>query len=102
MLNKKQFDIVVVGAGPAGSTFARIAASKGLSVLLLDRKSKIGIPVRCGEGVMDSGLRLFHEPRSEWIAATVDKFCFVAPNGSSTTVQFQDKGYILKIGRAHV
>lgn len=95
MLNKKQYDIVVVGAGPAGSTFARIAASKGLSVLLLDRKSKIGIPVRCGEGVMDSGLRLFHEPRSEWIAATVDKFCFVAPNGRSTTVQFQDKGYIL-------
>lgn len=95
MWKQKAFDIVVVGAGPAGSTFARIAASKGLSVLLLDRKSKIGIPVRCGEGVMDSGLRLFHEPRSEWIAATVDKFCFVAPNGSSTTVQFQDKGYIL-------
>lgn len=95
MWNTKQYDIVVVGAGPAGSTFARIAASKGLSVLLLDRKSKIGIPVRCGEGVMDSGLSLFHEPRSEWIAATVDKFCFVAPNGNSTTVQFQDKGYIL-------
>lgn len=95
MWNRKQYDIVVVGAGPAGSTFARIAASKGLSVLLLDRKSKIGIPVRCGEGVMDSGLRLFHEPQPEWVAATIDKFCFVAPNGSSTTVKLQEKGYIL-------
>lgn len=95
MWNKKQYDIVVVGAGPAGSTFARIAASKGLSVLLLDRKSRIGIPVRCGEGVMDSGLRLFHEPQPEWVAATIDKFCFVAPNGSSTTVKLQEKGYIL-------
>ncbi len=95
MLNTKQFDIVVVGAGPAGSTFARIAASNGLAVLLLERKSRIGIPVRCGEGVMSSGLRLFHEPRSEWISATVDNFCFVAPNGTSTTIKFQEEGYIL-------
>ena len=95
MWKTKQYDIIIVGAGPAGSTFANIAASKGLSVLLLDRKSKIGIPVRCGEGVMDSGLRLFHEPQPEWVAATIDKFCFVAPNGSSTTVKLQEKGYIL-------
>ena len=95
MWNTKQYDIVVVGAGPTGSTFARIVASNGLSVLLLERKNRIGIPVRCGEGVMDSGLRLFHEPRSEWISATVNNFCFVAPNGTSTTINFQEKGYIL-------
>jgi len=95
MWNTKQYDIIVVGAGPSGSTFARIAASNGLSVLLLERKTKIGIPVRCGEGIMDSDLRLFYEPRSEWISATVDKFCFVAPNGSSTTFKFKEKGYIL-------
>ncbi len=95
MWNTKQFDIVVVGAGPAGSTFARISASNGLSVLLLERKSRIGVPVRCGEGIMDSGLRLFHEPRSEWISSTIDKFCFVAPNGTSTTVKLQEKGYII-------
>ncbi len=57
MWNTKQFEIVVVGAGPAGSTFARIAASNGVSVLLLERKNRIGMPVRCGEGIMDSGLR---------------------------------------------
>ncbi len=95
MWNTKQYDIVVVGAGPTGSTFARIVASNGLSVLLLERKSRIGIPVRCGEGVMGSSLHLFHEPRTEWISATVDKLCFVAPNGTSTTINFQEKGYIL-------
>ncbi len=95
MWNTKQYDIVVVGAGPAGSTFARIAANNGLSVLLLERKSRIGTPVRCGEGVMSSGLHLFHEPRSAWISATVDKLCFVAPNGISTIIQFQEKGYVL-------
>ncbi len=95
MWNTRQYDVVVVGAGPVGSTFARIVASNGLSVLLLERKSRIGMPVRCGEGIMDSGLRLFHEPRSEWISATVDKYCFVAPCETSTTIKFQDKGYIL-------
>ena len=95
MWNKKQYDIIVVGAGPSGSTFAKIAASNGFSVLLLDKKSEIGIPVRCAEGVVESELRLLVKPRREWIATTINKFCFVAPNGSSTTVKFQEKGYIL-------
>ena len=43
------FDVVVVGAGPAGSTTARFAASGGLSVLLLDKRGEIGHPVQCGE-----------------------------------------------------
>ncbi|MFC1785422.1 NAD(P)-binding protein, partial [Candidatus Neomarinimicrobiota bacterium] len=60
MWNKKQYDIVIIGAGPAGSTFARIAAINGLSVLLLERKNRIGVPVRCGEGIIESALRLFY------------------------------------------
>ncbi|NHZ84740.1 MAG: geranylgeranyl reductase family protein [Planctomycetia bacterium] len=95
MWNTKQYDIVVVGAGPAGSTFARIAASDGLSVLLLEKKSQIGAPVRCGEGVIGSDLHLFHEPRSEWIETTINKFCLFAPNGKSCTVKFDEVGYIL-------
>ncbi len=95
MWNKKQYDIVIVGAGPAGSTFARIAAINGLSVLLLERKNRIGVPVRCGEGIIDSALRLFYEPRPSWIATTIDKFCFITPNGSSTTVKMKEKGYVL-------
>ena len=95
MWNKKQYDIIIVGAGPAGSTFARIAAINGLSVLLLERKNRIGVPVRCGEGIIDSALRLFYEPRPSWIATTIDKFCFITPNGSSTTVKMKEKGYVL-------
>ena len=95
MWNKKQYDIVIVGAGPTGSTFARIAAINGLSVLLLERKNRIGVPVRCGEGIIDSALRLFYEPRPSWIATTIDKFCFITPNGSSTTVKMKEKGYVL-------
>ncbi len=42
-------DIVVVGAGPAGSSAALAAARKGARVLLIDRRQRIGVPVQCAE-----------------------------------------------------
>jgi len=42
-------DVVVVGAGPAGSTAAEHAALKGADVVILERREEIGVPVRCGE-----------------------------------------------------
>ena len=42
-------DVIVVGAGPAGSTTARYAAEAGLDVLLIEKRREIGLPVCCGE-----------------------------------------------------
>ena len=42
-------DILVIGAGPAGSSAALNAAQTGAKVLLIDRKPVIGEPVRCAE-----------------------------------------------------
>jgi geranylgeranyl reductase family protein len=44
-------DVLIIGAGPAGSTAARLAAQKGCSVILLERRTQIGLPVRCAEYV---------------------------------------------------
>lgn len=44
-------DVLVVGAGPAGSTAARYAARAGLDVMLIDRRAEVGVPVQCGEYV---------------------------------------------------
>lgn len=41
------YDVVVVGAGPVGSTAARYAALNGASVLLLEEHPSIGSPVGC-------------------------------------------------------
>jgi digeranylgeranylglycerophospholipid reductase len=45
----ERFDVVVVGAGPGGSTAARFAAEGGARTLLLDQRPEIGAPVQCGE-----------------------------------------------------
>ena len=45
------YDIVIVGAGPAGSSAAVASAKRGVSVLLIDWKQRIGVPVQCGEFV---------------------------------------------------
>lgn len=42
-------DVLVVGAGPAGSCTARELAEEGIDVLAIDRRSEIGFPVECGE-----------------------------------------------------
>lgn len=49
MSEEIKVDVVVVGAGPAGSTTAKFAAETGASVLMLERRPQVGVPVRCGE-----------------------------------------------------
>ncbi|MEF8874328.1 MAG: NAD(P)/FAD-dependent oxidoreductase, partial [Candidatus Thermoplasmatota archaeon] len=50
-------DILVVGAGPIGSTAARFAAKNGAEkVLVIEKRQEIGSPVRCAEGVSLSWL----------------------------------------------
>ena len=38
---QKKYDIIVVGAGPAGSMAAKFAAEQGLNVLVLEKDSAI-------------------------------------------------------------
>jgi digeranylgeranylglycerophospholipid reductase len=46
---KEKYDVIIVGAGPAGGTAAWLLAKKGLSVLLMEKKKAVGIPVTCAE-----------------------------------------------------
>jgi digeranylgeranylglycerophospholipid reductase len=42
-------DVLVVGAGPAGAVAAREAARRGFSVILVERRERVGTPVHCAE-----------------------------------------------------
>ncbi len=54
MIPEASYDVIVVGAGPAGSTSALYAAKSGASVLLLDKKREIGSPIQCAGFLPDA------------------------------------------------
>jgi digeranylgeranylglycerophospholipid reductase len=84
--NGYDHDAIVIGGGPAGATFARMLASQGRDVLIIDKRKELGVPVRCGEvlGVSKltgEGLEL---PRSAY-STRIRGARIYAPNGKSIT-----------------
>ncbi|MFZ5918064.1 MAG: geranylgeranyl reductase family protein [Chloroflexota bacterium] len=92
------YDLVVVGAGPAGSTAARSAAKAGLSVLLVEKRQEIGAPVRCAEGVGHDLLLPFITPQPAWISAQVNRAQLtVSHPDRHETIQLEGgRGYVLE------
>ncbi len=68
---KERYQVVVVGAGPAGSVAAWEAARLGLSVLLIEKRQEIGAPVRCAEGLTPGALDGFLDADPSWVNARI-------------------------------
>lgn len=92
----KEFDIIVAGAGPAGSMAAKFAAEQGVSVLMLEKDRDVGYPVRCAEAVSREGVEQFLEPNEKWIASHINKFSLTAPNGSEVVIETTQEGFVLE------
>ncbi len=92
---KAHYDVIVVGGGPAGSTAARFAASRGAAVALLEKDREIGIPVRCAEGVGEHGLASLVEIQPHWIARRITGAVLIAPSGAEVGLSSNQVGYVL-------
>ncbi len=69
MLN---YDVLVIGAGPAGSSAARYASRFGLKTLMVEKRPDIGSPVRCGEGISKAWMpEVDLKPEAHWISDEV-------------------------------
>lgn len=93
---QQYYDVVVVGAGPAGSVAARYAAENGLSVLILERDREPGIPVRCAEGVSHNGIAPFIDIDKRWIASKIEIAKLHSPDGNIATMYNNGTGYVLE------
>ena len=95
-------DIVVVGAGPGGSTAARYAALGGLDVILIEKKAEIGSPLRCAEGVSKKWFdALGIKTDRKWISAEIMRMKIVSPSGFTMVSDESEKdgsgrGYVLE------
>jgi len=77
----RRYDVVVVGAGPAGSVAARRTAESGLKTLLIEKRQEIGVPVRCAEAVGAKSTQEFIELNPCWIDAEIDTFSIFNSKG---------------------
>ncbi|MFP4521925.1 MAG: signal peptidase II [Fibrobacterota bacterium] len=94
--DKSHFDIIVAGAGPAGSSAAAAAAHKNCTVLLLDRKKNVGQPVRCGEGISEAALlKNLGKIKPEWVSGETDSASIISPAGHEVTIERMGKAVIL-------
>ena len=94
------YDVVVVGAGPAGSMAAKTAAEEGLEVLLVEKRQEIGVPVRCAEGISKDSIERFFEVDKRWIAAEVIGAKIYSPDGTEIVMSEEmagnEVGYVLE------
>jgi digeranylgeranylglycerophospholipid reductase len=98
-MKEERYDVVVVGAGPAGSMTAKKAAERGLDVLLLERNQEIGVPVKCAEGVAKEVVQFFVTPDRRWISAEVNGANIYAPDGTKVVMageKMEEVGYVLE------
>jgi len=97
-MKEERHDVVVVGAGPAGSITAKTAAEHGLDVLLIERNQEIGVPVKCAEGVSKE-IEKFVALDKKWICAEVKGANIYGPDGTKVVMsgeKMEEVGYVLE------
>ncbi len=89
------FDVVVVGAGPAGGSAGLHCSRNGLKTLIIEEHEKIGEPVHCGEclslyAVQNTGI----SPPEEVISEHVKGVRVIFPDGTSCALN--EPGFVLE------
>ena len=85
-MNVEHWDILVVGAGPAGSSAALSAVRHGARVLVVERRPVIGIPVQCAEYI--PALLLSSAPRDRsFVVQAIQGMRTFLPGGEETATR---------------
>jgi len=85
-LSGQQYDIIVVGAGPAGSYIAHELASSGYDVAVFEEKSAPGLNICC-TGIISTECFQSLDPGTDVILTKVNSARFFSPAGRCLRLQ---------------
>ncbi len=80
------YDVVVVGAGPAGSIAARHAAVAGARTLVIEEHAASGSPVQCTGLVSSKTLDVCDIEPGPWVYQKIKGAYVFSPDGSSISI----------------
>ena len=86
--DRAESDVIIIGAGPAGSNAAYECAKNGYSVIILEEDPVVGVPVQCGEGLSVFALQYLNiKPEDEFVARKISTLRVIFSNGNWMSVQ---------------
>lgn len=95
----KKYDVIVIGAGPAGDFFSNLISKYGFKVLVIERKRKLGEFVHCAEGLSRKSIREILNIKKEWISSDVSGSIMCGPDNIQFKTDYPDVGWILNRGK---
>jgi len=90
------FDVIIIGSGPAGTSCAKKLAENGFSVKVFDRRAELGAPKRCGEGIDEKIQDVIGKIPDRCIAKKIKGVRVYAPNGRYLEAVLDYGGFVLE------
>ena len=98
-MEELNFDIVVVGGGPAGSSAAHMAAKNGCTVALIEKEKEIAETVRTSGVTWISDINEFGIPKECY--NPIKKFSFCSPKNYVTIADDVAKAAVLDVRKTY-
>jgi digeranylgeranylglycerophospholipid reductase len=99
MTKEYQYDIVIVGAGPAGSSAAWAAAKKGVSVALLEREEAVAQSIRTSGVTWISDIKKFGITQDYY--NPIKNYSFYSPNNHVTIRGSEYQAAVLDVRKTY-